>query len=478
MKTKSLSFIGTFLLFIGFLTTTQAQEFWGLTNTGGVNNTGIIFQWAVTTSGFFNTNFDFGDTSSGATHPGRSPQGSLVLASNGNLYGMTPQGGATNSGTLFEYNPVTFTFTKKVDFDNNTTGIAAVGALVQASNGVLYGMTKQGGTGDAGVFFQFNPSSSTFNKIFDFGSSGLGGNPQGSLIQASNGRLYGMTSTTIFEYDINTGTKTALKVLNGTTFTDGTTLDGSLIQASNGKLYGMAERGGVGFGTLFEYDLTTSTFTKLMDFGNGKGQFPMGSLIQATNSKLYGLTWLGGANNLGVLFEYDITTNTYTKKIDFDGADHGSEPKGSLLEASSGKFYGATSTGGLNGLGTLFEFDLVTNILIKKLDMGSFGTGTVVTGNTMLGNLVERSTSILGVSEIEKQFEFSLYPNPTSTVVKMQYNSNLNISKIRLFNSIGSLVKEFKASQTELNISKLPTGLYILKVATDKGNISKKIIKD
>jgi len=476
MKTNSHSLFWTLLLSIGLITTTlQAQEFWGLTNTGGTNNTGIIFEWGITDPGFFNTNFNFGNTGTGTSHPGRSPEGSLVLASNGNLYGMTLRGGANNAGTLFEYNPVTFTFTKKIDFDNTVMGREPVGALMQASDGIIYGMTSLGGAGDAGVLFQFSPTAGTINKIFNFSTSGLGGNPLGSLIQASNGKLYGMTSTTIFEYDINTGTKTALKVLNGAS--DGGTLDASLIQASNGKLYGMAERGGVGFGTLFEYDLTTSTFTKLLDFGNGKGQFPTGSLIQATNGKLYGLTWLGGANNLGVLFEYDITTSTYAKKIDFDGADHGSEPQGALLEASTGIFYGATSKGGLNGLGTLFEYDLATNILTKKLDMGSLGTGTVVTGNTMFGNLVERSTSILGVSEVEKQFGFSMYPNPSNNLIKLRYNNNLRVEKIQLFNSIGSLVKEFKSTQKDLDIEYLPIGLYILKVDTNKGLISKKVIK-
>ena len=68
--------------------------------------------------------------------------------------------------------------------------------------------------------------------------------------------------------------------------------------------------------------------------------------MQASNGKLYGLTEFGGTNNLGVLFEYDISTSTYTKKIDFDGANHGSEPKGTLLEASNGKFYGTTTKGG------------------------------------------------------------------------------------------------------------------------------------
>jgi len=343
MKTKLLSFLCTFLFLMGFSNLIDAQEFWGMTTNGGTNDTGIIFEWGVANPGFFNTQYNFGITSADVNNPGSSPDGSLIIASNGNLYGMTSRGGANNWGVIFEYNPATFTYTKKADFAG-TNGKVPRGRLMQASNGIMYGMSWQGGSGNAGVLFQFNPTNGSLSPIFEFGSSGLGGSPIGSLIQASNGKLYGMAGDTIFEYDINTGTKVSLKKFSGGS--DGGTLDDTLLQASNGKLYGMAERGGVGFGTLFEYDLSTGTFTKLLDFGNGKGQFPTGSLMQASNGKLYGLTEFGGTNNLGVLFEYDISTSTYTKKIDFDGANHGSEPKGTLLEASNGKFYGTTTKGG------------------------------------------------------------------------------------------------------------------------------------
>jgi len=47
--------------------------------------------------------------------------------------------------------------------------------------------------------------------------------------------------------------------------------------------------------------------------------------MQASNGKLYGMTSSGGSNNSGVLFEFDPATGTYTKKLDFDGSN-GSRP--------------------------------------------------------------------------------------------------------------------------------------------------------
>ncbi len=63
---------------------------------------------------------------------------------------------------------------------------------MQASNGKLYGMTQVGGSSGAGVIFSFDPSSSTYKKLKDFDNTN-GGYPTGNLMQASDGKLYGMT---------------------------------------------------------------------------------------------------------------------------------------------------------------------------------------------------------------------------------------------------------------------------------------------
>jgi uncharacterized repeat protein (TIGR03803 family) len=74
--------------------------------------------------------------------------------------------------------------------------------------------------------------------------------------------------------------------------------------------------GTFGKGVLFQYDLSTSSFIKKLDFnGTDKGAEPYGSLIQAVDGKLYGMTEDGGSNNIGVIFQFDPLTSTYTKKI-------------------------------------------------------------------------------------------------------------------------------------------------------------------
>jgi uncharacterized repeat protein (TIGR03803 family) len=223
-----------------------------------------------------------------------------------------------------------------LDLVDYSAGADPWGSLTQASNGKLYGMMSYGGVNSSGVIFEYDPSTNAYADIFDFG--GVNGvNPFGNLTQAFNGKFYGMTAFggannqgVLFEYDPATSTYT--KKLDFDNSNGTYPWGNNLTQASNGRLYGVTSGGGYNFGgVLFEYDPTTSTYTKLLDFEYGlNGGNPQGSVTQAVNGKLYGMTNAGGTNSQGVLFEYDITTATYTKRLDFDAAN-GQYPYGQLL---------------------------------------------------------------------------------------------------------------------------------------------------
>ena len=206
----------------------------------------------------------------------------------------------------------------------------------------FWGMTSRGGEG-GGVIFQTDSNGNNQNVVYPFGIEFAGENPQYSdLCQAANGKLYGMTYQggtfnmgVLFEYDASTGIYAKKVDFSGST--NGSSPKGSLMKAANGKLYGMTSRGGINDqGTMFEFDPATNIFTKKFDFSaTSKGEYPFGSLVQAANGKLYGMTFQGGLNNFGVLFEYDLASNTFTKKLDFAAATNGSNPYGTLLRASN-----------------------------------------------------------------------------------------------------------------------------------------------
>jgi uncharacterized repeat protein (TIGR03803 family) len=190
------------------------------------------------------------------------------------------------------------------------------GNLVQANDGKLYGMTQQGGSSGCGVMFSYDPVSTSFSVLQNFSES-IGCAPYGSLMLANNGKLYSMTSAggtndrgVIFSYDPVTADYTVLKKLDNTT---GGNPVGNLMQASDGKLYGMTgNNGGNNSGTIFSFDLANDTCITLRSFDQATGNYPRGSLVQANDGKLYGMTYNGSINLNGVLFSYDLISNTYS----------------------------------------------------------------------------------------------------------------------------------------------------------------------
>ncbi len=375
-------------------------KLYGMTSFGGNKygthgyGSGAIFSFDPSNSAYTKLkNFDGAD--------GDSPSGSLIQANNGKLYGMTRYGGNSagggnyySYGVIFSFDPVSSTYTKIIDFDS-TNGANPFGSLLQASDGKLYGTTSAGGSKDSGVIFSYDLLSSTYTKLKDFGGA-IGANPTGSLIEASDGKLYGTTGNggsdsngpggVIFSFDPSTSVYTKLKDFGGA---DGASRPtGSLIQASNGKLYGMTAYGGSGNGVIFSFDPFSFTYAKLKDFliaGSNHGT--VGCLMQAGNGKLYGMTRGGGSYGYGVIFSFDPAFSTYAKLKDFDGIN-GAEPWGSLMQASNGKLYGMTHTGGIIN-GVIFSFDPSSSTYTKLKNFDA------PDGRTPIGSLVHASNGKL-----------------------------------------------------------------------------------
>ncbi|MCU0359961.1 MAG: hypothetical protein MUF75_04435 [Bacteroidia bacterium] len=331
-------------------------KLYGMAQLGGANNAGVLFEYNLATSTYTKL-FDM------AIATGQQPFGSVIEASNGRLYGVNRTGGANNVGTLFEYNLSNSTYSVMTNFIS-ATGSLPQAAPIQASNGKLYGTTINGGSSNNGVIYEYNISTSTYSVIVNFTSAVTGGQSFGSLLEATNGNLFGITATggstanagAIFGINPTTNSYSLLAAFVGSV--SGANPQAGLIQASNGKLYGTARIGGANnLGTLYEFDITGNTLTKLVDFSSANGTLPLGAVMQSTNGLLYGVTSAGGTQSVGVLYEYNISLSTFSKEFDFNSSN-GGFPNGSLLHAANDKLYGMTSAGGTATAGVIFEYDM------------------------------------------------------------------------------------------------------------------------
>ena len=311
------------------------------------------------------------------TLDGANPQSTLIQAADGNFYGAAPFGGAFNLGSVF-----------KTDLSGNLTVLhsfaggdgANPGArLIQIADGNFYGTTGLGGIFNVGTVFKMD-SLGNLTVLHSFDGSD-GARPDG-LIQAA-GNFYGTTSGggssscaggcgTVFRMD-SAGNLTVLHRFMGS---DGADPSG-LIQAADGKFYGTTASGGIGScsggcGTVFGID-STGNLTVLHSFMGSDGEDPSG-LIQATDGKFYGTTASGGARSnqffpsgFGTVFRIDSAGNlTMLHSFSFfDGAN----PQAGLIQAVDGNFYGTTYTsessrGPFPSDGTVFKMDALGNLMV------------------------------------------------------------------------------------------------------------------
>lgn len=456
---KKITFLAVSLLAFIF-SHAQVGELWGMTQQGGDSGKGVIFKYNVT-SKQDSVVFNFKTTTS------YSPSGSLIMASDGNLYGMT-SGGSFDNGSIFKCTP-SGKYTTLVTF-TTATGAQPLGSLIQASDGNLYGMTKWGGTFGYGTLFKCTLAGS-LTTLINFDGSTNGEYPYGSLIQANDGNLYGNTQSvggagtgTLFKCTISGTLTTLVNFSNNEP-------SASLVQGIDGYLYGMTSGGGssTAYGTIFKCS-TSGVLTTLVTFTGANGAYPYGNLIQGSDSNLYGTTYEGGTLDYGTIFKC-TTSGTLTTLVSFAGTN-GCYTECSLIQATDGNLYGMASsggpqwTGGTSGYGTVF----------KCTTSGTFTTlvnfnDTVNGAYPYLGSLLEIHKPV-GINNIKANTDkISVYPNPASDklniTIDAQGSATITILDITGKEVISESIS--KGNNTiSIDVSSLSHGLYIVKVTTDK----------
>jgi uncharacterized repeat protein (TIGR03803 family) len=165
--------------------------FYGTTMEGGINayvvhsGYGTVFKFG--TNGVYDS-YLFTNGTDGA-----NPTAALVLASDGNLYGSTSEGGAHNLGTIFKIS-TNLALTTLYSFTGRDDGANPSCPLVQASDGYLYGMNFAGGRNGYGNLFRVS-TNGALSVLYGFADGDDGANPNGGLVQASDGNFYGTTTS-------------------------------------------------------------------------------------------------------------------------------------------------------------------------------------------------------------------------------------------------------------------------------------------
>ncbi len=238
----------------------------------------------------------------------------VLLDSGGNLWGTAYSGGAYEDGTVWELSHGSWNFFLRYVFGTGQNdGFSPNGQMVQAPNGVLYGTTTRGGTCGGGTVFQLTPPATaartaahshwTMTVIHDFCLDGGGAAPYGALTVDATGNLYGTTS------------------------------EG-----------GGGDCSGYGCGTVFKLTRSNNawTYSVLYTFtGGADGASPLSGVVLDAAGNLYGTTEYGGESTLGVVYKL-TPSGSESVLYTFTTSNQGGLPVAGVVLDRSGNLYGTT----------------------------------------------------------------------------------------------------------------------------------------
>jgi len=269
-------------------------------------------------------------------------------------------------------------YTDLYDLGSNTgdpANPAWIGLFAQGRDGNLYSTSQAGGTSAFGAAFQLTLAGKITPWSFD-GKGNDGVYPYSGLTLGTDGNFYGTT--------YNGGSSNAGIVFKVTSSGKITTLFSfggfnccayaAPIEGLDGNFYGTtSDGGGEVFGTV--YKMTPSgKLTEIYTFpGASKLAYPM-ALTLGNDGNFYGTALGGGASRFGGVFR--ITPGgKLTVLYNFKGTPDGETPKGSIIQASDGNFYGTTAAGGANGFGSIYKMTPAGKLTILRSFSETDGLG-------------------------------------------------------------------------------------------------------
>jgi uncharacterized repeat protein (TIGR03803 family) len=326
-----------------------AGNLFGTTYEGGAGHAGVVYK--LDSSGRESVLYNFTGGADGA-----NPYGGVVRDSAGNIYGTALLGGTANEGVVYKLDTalqetVLYTFTGGTDGGN------PFAAVIGDAAGNLYGTTIHGGTGNAGVVYKVDTTGHE-TVLYGFTGGDDGGQPYAGVIRDSAGNLYGTTrcggtgnAGVVYKVDA-AGHETVLYSFTGGA--DGSQPWAGVIRDSAGNLYGTTLSGGDGDGTVYKLD-TAGHETVLYSFRGGSGGgLPHSGVILDSAGNLYGTTYYGKNARGGFVYKLDAAGHL-TVLYSFTGGSDGGDVSAGVIADPAGNLYGTTVYGGTGSTGVVFE---------------------------------------------------------------------------------------------------------------------------
>lgn len=153
----------------------------------------------------------------------------------------------------------------------------------------------------------------------------------------------------------------------------------------------------------------------------------------------------------------------YNGKVYFSATDG---TNGVELWVTDGTNAGTTLVSNINPSGDSNPSDLIVsnNLLFFSADNGSSGT-----------ELWKYQDPTLSINDFELNSSISLYPNPAKNTFAIKENHG--IVSLSILDISGKTIKTFKNHLESYGVEDLVSGIYFVHIQTEKGTVTKKLIK-
>jgi uncharacterized repeat protein (TIGR03803 family) len=296
----------------------KAGNLYGVTNGGGANQQGSVFELSPSEGGWTESMLYSFCQVNGCTD-GSYPLGSLIVDDSGNLYG-TAGGGLNGEGVVFELSPGLQGWTETIlySFLGGPDGSSPSMPLVFDNAGNLYGTTSGGGTSERGTAFMLTASNGSWSKRLLYNFCSLpncsdGANPNGGLTFDSQGNLYGATAAVVYQLAQSSGSWTESVLIKQNRHGGGDFFGGPTF--INGHLYGTAEFGGTdNYGLVYELSDTVSGWKEFeYSFDGQDGANPSAGVIKDRAGNFDGVA--GSTFSCGVVYSLARKNGTVSETI-------------------------------------------------------------------------------------------------------------------------------------------------------------------
>jgi uncharacterized repeat protein (TIGR03803 family) len=436
------------------------------------------------------------------------------------LYGIAEQNGQYGAGTIWSYDLSggAFNVEAQLGYENGRNPLS--GLVLNPITSELDFTVQHNSSNARGAINSFNATANSYNTITSLNTSNIGrvsykpfyyNNKVLVLAQLGQGAIATYNSTNaIVEIDIATGDiiGNIIPIAPDANLANisNSIVQGNIIQENN-MLYG----GTVGL--LFSFDLASMTYNTLHTYtGATDGISTVG--VSMDGDVIFGVNDGEGANGNGAVYSYDLVStaftvlenvptnntytgvvtsgdNLYTVKLDsavgysiaamdltagapmfssvasIDSNTIGFMPGTNLAELN-GMVYGIMNNGGANDIGGIFKFETATNSVSQVLNFDE--TSGFYSFNSELF-ITDAPNSI---DDLNLSNTISIYPNPSNGIYLIDSKEVIEYS---VYNNVGALVLS-KTGSIQVDLTSYPSGIYLIKVETTNGELSKRLIKE